>query len=433
MSAVDLEWYLEYNNRQWIHLTDSLVNSGYSARFYQPVGRYGRAAGRSSDATGRPQLPLLPIQKGDADMAIQEERLATDFNTVSVLAPDGTLVGPAPDLTPDQIREMYGLMLKLRTFDQRCLNLQRQGRMGTFAPFSGQEACQVGSTYGLEPQDWLFPTYRDHGAMHVHGVPLVNILRYYMGDEAGNAAPEGVNVFPISIPIATQNLHATGAAWAARLRGDPVVTVAYFGDGGTSPGDFHEALNFAAVFETPTIFFNQNNRYAISVPVRRQTRSATIAQKALAYGMPGVQVDGQDLFAVHQVMSEAAERARSGGGPTLIEALTYRFGPHTTSDDPKRYRSEKEVNEWTQERDPLARVRRYMEREGLWTAGWEEELLSGIKEEVSAAVKAAEEMGRPPVEDMFNHLYSEIPQHLEDQKKYLIKRLARHGEQKSHG
>lgn len=356
------------------------------------------------------------------------------FPTVSVLGPDGTLVGEAPDVTPDQLRDIYRKMVLLRTFDQRCLNLQRQGRMGTFAPFSGQEACQVGSTYLLQPQDWLFPTYRDHGAMHIHGVPLVHILRYYMGDEKGNAAPEGVNVFPISIPIATQNLHAVGVGYAARLKGERLVTVAYFGDGGTSPGDFHEACNFAGVWNTPTIFFCQNNRYAISVPLVKQTRSETIAQKSVAYGIHGVRVDGQDILAVLKVMQEATERARNDGGPTLIEAVTYRFGPHTTSDDPKRYRSEDEVSEWTGGKDPIDRLRKYLQAQGLWTEEFENEVQEQARETVSAAVTEAEAMGKPEIHELFDYVYEEIPPHLQEQKQYLIDFVKRHGEgAKGHG
>jgi pyruvate dehydrogenase E1 component alpha subunit len=355
------------------------------------------------------------------------------FEVRRVLNPDGTLVGAEPDIPVEQIKEAYVLMVNLRTFDQRCLNLQRQGRMGTFAPFSGQEACQVGSAILLRRgQDWIFPTYRDHGSMHTLGVPFTNILRYFMGDEAGSHAPEGVNAFPISIPIATQMVHAMGAAWAAKIRKEDTVTVGYAGDGGTSPGDFHEALNFAAVFNTATVIFIQNNKYAISTPNSRQFKTKTIAQRALAYDIPGVRVDGQDLLAVLSVMKEAIERGRSGGGPTLVEALTFRYGPHTTSDDPKRYRTQEEVEEW-QAKDPIERIKKYLVAKGALTEAEDEQIWSNAKEIVARAVTDAEAMPRPSVDDLFDHLYAEITPELQRQKDYLKSYLAKKGEAKAHG
>jgi pyruvate dehydrogenase E1 component alpha subunit len=352
-----------------------------------------------------------------------------------VLNSDGTLAGPEPNLAPAQLKEVYRLMVYLRSFDQRSLNLQRQGRMGTFAPFSGQEACQVGSAYLLQKgKDWIFPTYRDHGAMQVLGVPSVNVLRYYMGDEKGSRVPEGVNSFPISIPIATQLVHAVGVAWAAKLKKDDVVTVGYVGDGGTSEGDFHEALNFAAVFNTPAIIFIQNNRYAISTPNSKQFKTRTIAQRALGYDIPGVRVDGQDILAVLAVMQEAIDRARSGGGPTLVEALTFRYGPHTTSDDPKRYRTEEELVEW-QARDPIERLRRYLVAKGLWTDQEDEGLWSWAKDQVAAAVTEAESMPRPAVDEIFDYVYAEPTPELVRQKEYLKRQLGRQGsgEANTHG
>ncbi len=365
-------------------------------------------------------------------MAIKEDQLAAMDDARRVLSPDGTVVGEVPSLSPDQMREIYRLMVLLRTFDQRCLNLQRQGRMGTFAPLSGQEASQVGSAYPLLPQDWIFPTYRDHGAMRVRGVPHVNILRYYMGDEQGNRAPEGVNVFPISIPIATQLVHAVGLGMAANIKGDPVVAVGYAGDGGTSPGDFHEALNFASVFNSPAILFIQNNRYAISVPITRQMRSKTIAQRAAAYNLPGIRVDGQDVLAVYGAMKEASDRARSGGGPTLIEALTYRYGPHTTSDDPKRYRTQDEVDEWQQGRDPIIRFYRYLVAQKLWDESQEAALWEAAKEEVGQSVATAEAVGRPKPEEIFDHIFAEPTWNLKQQKEKLLAELAKRAEGGKH-
>lgn len=355
------------------------------------------------------------------------------FEVKRVLNPDGTLVGPEPDLTADQLKDVYRWMVYLRVFDQRCLNLSRQGRMGTFAPFGGQEACQVGSAYWLtRGKDWAFPTYRDHGAMQVMGVPSKSIMRYYMGDEKGSQAPADVNAFPISIPIATQLVHAVGTAWAAKIKGEDTVTVGFVGDGGTSPGDFHEALNFAAVYNTATIFFIQNNRYAISTPNVKQFKTKTLAQRALAYDIPGVRVDGQDILAVLAVMKEAVDRARSGGGPTLVEALTFRYGPHTTPDDPKRYRPQEEVDEW-QAKDALERLRKYLVAKSLWTDADEEALYEWAKEQVNAAVSEAEAEPRPTVDEIFDYLYAEPTPELLRQKEYLKSYLAKKGEAKTHG
>ena len=358
------------------------------------------------------------------------------FPVRRVLNPDGTPVAEEPDfLTPEQLKEVYRLMVYLRVFDQRCLNLQRQGRMGTFAPFSGQEACQVGSAYLLQKgKDWIFPTYRDHGAMYTLGVPSVNVLRYYMGDERGSHSPEGVNAFPVSIPIATQLVHAVGAAWAAKIKGDDTVTVGYVGDGGTSPGDFHEAMNFAAVYNTASILFVQNNKYAISTPNDKQFKTKTLAQRSLAYDIPGVRVDGQDVLAVLSVFHEAIERARSGGGPTLIEALTFRYGPHTTSDDPKRYRTEAEVEEW-QAKDPIERLRKYLATKGLWSDNEEEALWSWAKDQAAAAVAEAESMPRPTVDDLFDYVYEELTPELRRQKESLKAYLGKkgQGEAANHG
>lgn len=362
-------------------------------------------------------------------MTLDAQALAPYTTVRRILGPDGTPVGPEPDLTPDQLLAMYRWLVFLRIHDQRLLTMQRQGRLGTFAPLSGQEASQVGSALALEPQDWLFPTYRDHGAMMVHGLPEVNVIRYFMGDEWGSRAPDHVRVFPISIPIATQLLHAAGAAWAGKLRGERWVAIGYAGDGGTSPGDFHEALNIASVFELPVVFFIQNNRYAISVPIQRQMKVQTIAQRAVAYDIPGVRVDGQDVLAVYTVVKEAVERARAGGGPTLVESLTYRYGPHTTSDDPKRYRPESEVNEW-QAMDPIERMRRYLVARGLWDEARETDLQAQVREEVVAAVAEAEAMGRPDPAAIFDYVYAKPSARLEAQKAQLLERLARRQKQK---
>ncbi len=346
-----------------------------------------------------------------------------------ILKEDGTLVDERlkPSLSSDELIELYRWMVRGRTYDERALALQRQGRLGTYAPLSGQEAAQVGSAWALGPNDWLFPSYREHLAMAIRGLSWVQLLTYWGGSEEGMRIPEGVNVFTVSIPIATQLLHAVGYAWAAKMRGETLATLVYFGDGGTSEGDFHEALNFAGVFQTPTIFFCQNNQYAISVPRTRQTRAETLAQKAIAYGIEGVQVDGNDIFAVYSITQKALERAYNGDGPTLIEAITYRYGHHTTADDWTRYRPKEEVEEWKR-RDPIARLRRYLESQGLWDEEKEQQLLEEAKAEIAEAVKEYEEIRAQErdIEEIFKYMYAEMPWHLreelEDLREYLKER-----------
>ncbi len=334
---------------------------------------------------------------------------------VEILRPDGrTVAKEEPDIAADDLLKMYRWMVNGRVFDERALKLQRQGRLGTYAPLSGQEAAQVGSAYALEQRDWLFPSFREHLALAVRGQSWSGILLYHGGSEEGGRVPEGINNFTPSIPIATQILHAVGVAWAAKLRGDPIVTLVYFGDGGTSEGDFHEGMNFAGVFQTPTIFFCQNNQYAISLPRARQTRAETLAQKAIAYGFEGVQVDGNDLLAVYQTTRQAMEKARQGGGPTLIEALTYRLGPHTTADDPTRYRQDEELQHW-QERDPLIRMRLYLERRGDWDEARETALWEEAKADIAQSVTAYEQAPARDVEEIFKYTYAEMPWNLQEQ------------------
>ena len=250
------------------------------------------------------------------------------------------------------------------------------------------------------------------------GIPLKTVYLYWMGNEEGSRAPEGINVLPVSIPVGTHPLHAVGTAWAAKIRKDNIVTIAYFGDGATSKGDFHEAMNFAGVYKTPTIFFCQNNQFAISVPRKIQTASETIAQKAIAYGMVGIQVDGNDLFAVYAATKEAIERARSGGGPALIEGVTYRFGPHTTADDPTKYRSEEEMEPW-KPLDPLVRLRLYLKGRGLWNEEVEKRVTEEAQQEIDQVVKEAEAVPAPEVEDIFKYVYSEMTPQLKEEMEYL--------------
>ncbi|MFB3887766.1 MAG: pyruvate dehydrogenase (acetyl-transferring) E1 component subunit alpha [Thermodesulfobacteriota bacterium] len=336
-----------------------------------------------------------------------------------ILKPDGTLQsGQKPLLSDPETFSLYQKMVFIRLADQRGLMLQRQGRFGTYAPIWGQEACQVGSGYALQKGDWLFPAFREIGVTLMMGIPLKSFYLYWMGNEMGSRAPEGINVLPVSVPVGTQTLHAVGAAWAAKIKGDPVVSLVFFGDGATSKGDFHEAMNFAGVFKTPTVFFCQNNQYAISVPRSIQTASKTIAQKAIAYGFDGIQVDGNDLFAVFAAAKAAVEKARSGQGPTLIEGVTYRFGPHTTADDPTKYRAEEEVETW-KPLDPLVRLRYYLKGRGLWDEGVENKLTEEAQKEIDQAVKDAEVVPVPEVDEIFKYVFAEMTQPLKEQLEHL--------------
>ncbi len=328
------------------------------------------------------------------------------------------------DISDAALVEMYRQMVMVRQFDRRCVALQRAGRMGTYPPCEGQEACQVGVANALRPQDFLFPTYRDSGAVMLHGVPMERLMLYWNGRPEGAVIPDDVNVFPMAVPIATQLPHAMGAAWAAKLRGVDQVALGLFGDGASSEGDFHVAMNFAGVFHVPAVFFCQNNQYAISVPLSRQTASETIAQKAQAYGFEGVRVDGCDVIAVYRAVKAAVEKAAQGGGPTLIEALTYRYGAHTTSDDPTKYRTAEETDTW-RKRDPIPRLQEQLRAWGLWDDEQENACLTEADALVSSAIAAMEAAPTPPPEKMFDHIYKEPTAKLQRQRDELLAMLER--------
>ena len=352
-------------------------------------------------------------------MSLTEEYHPLKGKMFQILKPDGTLQpGMKPPVSDEETVSLFKKMVFIRLADQRALMLQRQGRFGTYAPCWGQEACQVGSASMLRKEDWIFPAFRELAATLTMGVPLKTFFLYWMGNEMGSRAPEGVNVMPVAIPVGTQPLHAVGVAWAAKLKGEKIVTLTYFGDGATSKGDFHEAMNLAGVFRTPTIFFCQNNQFAISVPRKMQTASATIAQKAIAYGFDGIQVDGNDLFAVMAATKEAVEKARSGGGPTFIEGVTFRFGPHTTADDPTKYRTEEEIEPW-KPRDPFVRLRLYLKGKGLWNEEAEERATEEGQRQIDEAVKEAEAVPAPAPEDIFQYVFSEMTPPLKEQLEYL--------------
>ncbi len=318
-----------------------------------------------------------------------------------------------PDFTDDQLMYLYKTMLYTRVIDDKALSYQRQGRMLTYAPNTGQEATQIGSAFALEKGDWLVPAFRELGAWLVKGVPLKDIYLYWYGNEWGSYI-EDVNILPISIPIASQLQHATGIGMANNIKGEKDVVLAVVGDGGTSEGDFHEALNFAAVFKAPVIFLIQNNQYAISTRRVIQTMSKNLAQKAIAYNMPGILVDGNDIFAMYNATKEAVDRARNGEGPTLIEAYTYRLGAHTTSDDPTKYRENQEVEEWLK-KDPLLRFKLYLQEKGLLTDEWEEKTKKELEEEVMATFESIENKSDTEIEDIFKYHYETMPPQLEEQ------------------
>ncbi len=311
-------------------------------------------------------------------------------------------------LSDDDVLELYRYMVKCRFVDETAFKLQRAKRMGTYPQNKGQEAAAIGSGFAAKRGvDWLVPCYRENAALWMHGQPMHQVFMYWMGDERGSKIPEGVCTMPLCVPIGTQMLHATGMAWAFKMRKEARVAVTYFGDGATSEGDFHEAMNFASAFQVPCVFFCQNNQWAISVPREQQMNSATVAQKALAYDMPCIQVDGNDLFAVFKASRDAIERARSGGGPAFIEAVTYRLADHTTADDASRYRDREEVDAW-KGKDPLIRLKKYLTNKGLWDDAKQAEADEAGKQTAADVVKAAEGVGAPDVGDIFDFTFATI-------------------------
>jgi pyruvate dehydrogenase E1 component alpha subunit/2-oxoisovalerate dehydrogenase E1 component alpha subunit len=343
-----------------------------------------------------------------------------------ILAPDGRLVGPGAPLAlePAFLRELHRAMLRARVLDEKMLNLQRQGRIGFYAEARGQEAAVIGAVAALEARDFVVPAHRELGALLYRGLPLRTIVAQLYGnaDDIGRgrqmpvhpAAPRALNFIPPSSCVATQLPHAAGLAWAAKMRRDPVVVLAYLGEGATSAEDFHAGVNFAAVYRAPAVFVCENNQWAISTPASRQTASRTFAIKALAYGMPGVRVDGNDVLAVHAAVREAAARARAGEGPTLVEAVTYRVGAHSSSDDPHRYRTEADEAGWA-EKDPLRRFGAHLAQAGVLDAAGVAAQRAAIEAEIAGAVEAEERVGPPPLRSLIEHVYARPPASLEEQ------------------
>jgi pyruvate dehydrogenase E1 component alpha subunit len=323
-----------------------------------------------------------------------------------------------PKLSAKQIKELYETMVLVRTFDDKAFSMQRQGRIGTYLQFKGQEASQVGSAYALGDKDWLFPMYRSGAALITRKQPMHMILQYYSGDERGLKSPDKLNNFPMTISVGTQTPMATGCAWASKLKKDKSVSIVYFGDGASSKGDFHESLDFAGVFKLPCIYMCENNQFAISLPRKKQTAAETIAQKAIAYGVKGIQVDGNDIFAVYKATKEAIENARSGKGATLIESVTYRLTDHSTSDDAKRYREDKEVQSWIK-KDPITRLEKYMKAKKLLDDKYKNYVLEKAKEKVEKEVQAFESIEAADPQDIFKYTFAEMTPELKEQSKDL--------------
>jgi len=353
--------------------------------------------------------------------------LAVDMEPVQLVAPDGAPTSEcrySRDLPPETLSWLYEMMVVTRDLDIEFVNLQRQGELALFASCRGQEAAQIGAAACVRKTDWLFPQYREIGAFLLRGITPAQMGAVWRGKWHGGLEFTKKCVAPIAIPIGTHGLHAVGAAMAAQRLGEDSVTVAFLGDGATSEGDAHEALNLAAVYKAPCVFFIQNNQWAISVPVSHQMAGPSIAHRAIGYGMPGIRVDGNDVLACYAVTAEAAQRAREGGGPTLIEAVTYRLGPHTTSDDPTRYRSQEELEHWLA-RDPIPRYRVFLQSVGLWTDRLEERVAAKSKRlrtELRESVVGADDFD---VTEMFDTVYHDITPNLVQQRDQLLAELAK--------
>ncbi|XJZ28345.1 pyruvate dehydrogenase (acetyl-transferring) E1 component subunit alpha [Bacillota bacterium Lsc_1132] len=351
----------------------------------------------------------------DAKKAL--EVVADQFQTLQILSEEGEVVNEAamPDLNDEQLQELMRRMVYTRILDQRSISLNRQGRLGFYAPTAGQEASQLASQFALEKEDFILPGYRDVPQIIWHGLPLYQAFLWSRGHFQGGQIPDGVNIAIPQIIIGAQYVQTAGVALGMKKRGAKSVAITYTGDGGASQGDFYEGINFAGAFKAPAIFIVQNNHFAISTPVEKQSAAKTIAQKAIAAGIPGIQVDGMDPLAVYAAVREARERAINGEGPTLIETLTYRYGPHTMAgDDPTRYRTSDLDNEW-EKKDPLVRFRKFLEKKGLWSEEKENEVIEQAKEDIKEAIKKADAAPKQKVTDLMSIMYEEMPQSLKEQ------------------
>lgn len=331
-------------------------------------------------------------------------------------------------LTAADLKAMYETMILTREYDDRFFKLQRQGRIGFYAGSFGEEACQIGTAFALEERDWIFSSYRQPGVALHRGVPLQLMVNNLFGNAEDTVQGKQMPIhysarehrfLSISSVIGTQVVQAAGCAMAARIKGEDTVTLAYFGDGGSSSNDFHSGMNFAAVFQAPCIFVLVNNQFAISTRVNRQTAVEVLADKAKAYGMPGIRVNGNDVIEVYAATKEAIARARRGDGPTLLELKTYRAGPHSSSDDPTRYRSKEEMEEWLKQ-DPVLLFRAYLQEMGLWTEAFESDVRESAQSKINLAVKQAESLPQPKWETLFEDVYSYVPESLADQRADIL-------------
>ncbi|WP_099363152.1 pyruvate dehydrogenase (acetyl-transferring) E1 component subunit alpha [Fredinandcohnia onubensis] len=359
----------------------------------------------------------MAVKANVFDLQGQLDKVAENFPMFQILNEEGEVVNKdaVPDLSDDQLKELMRRMVYTRILDQRSISLNRQGRLGFYAPTAGQEASQLASQFALEKEDFILPGYRDVPQIVWHGLPLYQAFLFSRGHFHGNQVPEGVNVISPQIIIGAQYIQCAGVALGMKKRGKKSIAITYTGDGGTSQGDFYEGINFAGAFKAPAVFIVQNNRFAISTPVEKQSAAHTLAQKAVAAGIPGIQVDGMDPLAVYVAVKEARERAVNGEGPTLIETMTYRYGPHTMAgDDPTRYRTSELDNEW-EKKDPLVRFRKYLEGKGIWNEELENQVIEEAKEDIKNAIKKADEAPKQKVTDLISHMYEELPLNLEEQ------------------
>ncbi len=354
---------------------------------------------------------------------------------IALISEDGEWIGSFKcDLEPEVLKRFYRDMLAARILDERLVILLRTGKTSFVAPGAGHEAAQVGIAHAVKPKfDWLFPYYRDMGLMLALGIPAVELFAQAIATKAdpnkGRQMPfhpgsKEFKVFNVASPIASHIPPAAGAAISMKLRNTGEVAVCTFGDGATSEGDWHAGINFAAVQGAPAVFICENNRYAISVGYEKQTASENIAVKAQAYGMPGYYVDGMDVLASYYVVREAVERARSGHGPALVELVVYRYGPHSSADDDSRYRPKEEVEMWKTQKDPIERFRRFLEKQGLWTAEWEASLREEITAELAKAAEEAEAAGEIPAEWMFDDVYAEPLWPQKEQRALVLEELS---------
>ncbi len=360
-------------------------------------------------------------------MPRKQIKLKTKVEYLSILDGKGKVDETLdPKLDADLSLRIYTLMLTARRLDERCIIMQRQGKIGTYGPCRGQEATHCAATVCMDAKDWVVHAFREPGSFHHRGWPLETVIRFWGGYEEGCQPPEGVNDTPIAVPIGTQCQHAMGLAWAMKIRGDRHAVLSYCGDGATSEGDFHEAMNFAGAYHLPVVFLVSNNQWAISIPREAQTASDTIAQKAVAYGFDGIQVDGNDPLAVYVATQEAVAKAKDGGGPTLIEAVTYRLSVHTTADDPTKYRSNEEVEKW-EKLDPIPRYQEYLVGRGILDEKLIDEVEQDVLAEVAAAVKRYEAARDVDPLDAFDYMYHELPAELQEQREEFREALEREG------